>query len=42
MNEKTFNGFLIGRWKCIVYVIKVPFIHDFYFVYVVEAFITLD
>ena len=38
--KKLFNDFLIGKWNWILYVIKASLIHDFYFVYEVEAFIT--
>ena len=40
--EKMFNDFLIAHGKWILYVIKVYIIHDLNFVYVVEAFITLN
>ena len=41
MNEKRLNDFFIGKGKRIVYVIKAYLIQDSYFLYVVEAFITL-
>ena len=40
--KKTFTDFLNGKWKQILYVIKAYLIHDFDFVYVVEAFIILN
>ena len=42
MEEKMFNDFLIDNGKRIIHVIKVYLFHDLYFVYVVEAFITLN
>lgn len=42
MDEKMFNDFLIGKWKWFLYVIKAYLINALYFVYVVEAFITLN
>ena len=42
MEEKTLNDFLNGKWKWIFYVIKAHLIHDFGFVYVVEASIILN
>ena len=32
----------IGKWKWIIYIKRAYLFHDFYFVYVVEAFITLN
>ena len=40
MIEKTFNDFLIGKSKRIIYN-KACLIHGLYYVYVVEVFITL-
>ena len=42
MDEKMFNDFFIGKWKRFLYVIEAYLIHDFHFVNVVEAFITLN
>ena len=42
MDENKFHNFLIGKWKLIVYVLKAYLFHDLNFVYVVEAFITLN
>ena len=39
--KKTFTDFLIEKWKWILCVWKDYLVHDLYFVYVVEAFITL-
>jgi hypothetical protein len=39
MDEKIFNDFFIGKGKWVLYVINL--ISFLYFVYVVEAFITL-
>ena len=36
------KDFLNGKWKWIVHVIKVYLFHDMHFIYVVEAFITLN
>ena len=41
VDENMFNDFLIGKWMWIEYVIKACLLHDMYYVYVVEAFITL-
>jgi hypothetical protein len=41
MDEKTFNDFLIEKWRWISSIIKASSIHSSYFVYVVEAFTTL-
>ena len=40
--KKMFNDFLIGERKWILYAIKTYTINDLYFVYVVEASITLN
>ena len=42
MDIKNFNEFLIGDWKWIVFVITAYLFHDSYFIYVEEAFITLN
>ena len=42
MDVKTFNGFLIEKWKWILKVIKTYLICDFYLFFVVDAFITLN
>ena len=42
MDENLFNEFLIGKVKWSSYVIKAYLIHDLYFIYVVDAFITLN
>ena len=41
MDEKMFNDFLIGRWKWIVYVIRVYLIHDLAF-WICSEFIKLN
>ena len=35
------NNHFIGKWKWILCVVNAFFIHDIYFVYLVETFITL-
>ena len=42
MDDKTLNGFLIEKWKCILRELKAHLIHELYVVYVVEAFIILN
>jgi hypothetical protein len=42
MDNKMSIDFLIRKWAYILRVIKAYLIHDLYFVYVVEAFITLN
>ena len=42
MDETMFNDFLFAKWKWIVYVIETYLFHKFNFVYVGEAFITLN
>ena len=39
--QNSFNDFHVGKMKVDLYVIKAYLIQDLYFVYVVEAFITL-
>ena len=39
--KEVFNSFLIGMRKLVVWVTKAYLFHDVYYVYVVEAFITL-
>lgn len=42
MNEQMVNDFLTGKCKWILYIIKACSIHEYVFVYVVEAFVTLN
>ena len=42
MHEKWLNGFLMGKRKWTIYVRDAYSFHGLCFVYVVEAFITLD
>ena len=42
MDGKLFNDFLIGKWKWILLVMKASLVNRYYFVYVVEAFNTLN
>lgn len=42
MDEKMVNDFFISKWRCTIYVVKAYLFHDLHFVYIVEAFITIN